>query len=274
MQDIEQLAKPGAFLFVVPHLDDEVLGFGTMLQRLSGRRTMHVLVSTCGDSLPLGGSAAGGPASEICAVRRAETSAALNKLGLSPEHLHFLDFSEFSVTDHESELADAVEALANKLKVAAIFAPFRYDQHADHLAVHRAAWTALNRLDLRPLLVEYFVYYNYPLLGGDIRRFLHKEKCAVIEPSNAESNIKREALRCFVSQNTLYYDGQVRPVLSDELLQSYANGPEFFVPSTTGAPVPAVLKLPGVVPAVAQWLQPRLKKFKERMRARSGASKG
>ena len=156
----------------------------------------------------------------------------MDRLGVGAERLHFLDLPDGELSAHLVSLTARLAALIRTIRPQTVLTPFRYDQHPDHLAVRRATVAAIADEGVTPgamTLLEYFVYFRYPLLAeGDIRRVVATEHLVEIdiEPVRVD---KRAALDAYVSQVTRYFPWQTRPVLTEAVLDEHAIGPECFV---------------------------------------------
>jgi LmbE family N-acetylglucosaminyl deacetylase len=222
----------GPVLVVAPHSDDETLGCGGTIALFAPTRSIHVVYAADGRLSPSG--ADGKPAAEadsLPAVRRAEAETAMAGLGLGADRLHFLDLPDGQLNAHRSTLTARLAELVRTLRPRTVLTPFRYDQHPDHLAVHKATVDAVAEGSATGeiTLLEYFVYFRYPLLAeGDIRRAVAPAHLVEIdiEPVRVA---KRAALDAYVSQVTHYFPWQTRPVLTEAVLDEHASGPEWFV---------------------------------------------
>ncbi|WP_225438027.1 PIG-L deacetylase family protein [Candidatus Frankia nodulisporulans] len=144
---------PPRVVVVAPHPDDEVLGVGGLLVRLSelGARITVVAV-TDGD-----GSHPGSPtlsARQLAQHRIAEQHAALTALGLGQAPVPRAELPDGQVTGHEAALAAFVEPLLTA--DTWVLTTWRGDRHPDHEATGRAAALAARRAGAR--LVEYPVW--------------------------------------------------------------------------------------------------------------------
>lgn len=257
----------GSVLILVPHMDDEILGCGATLAGLGLKNRAYFLFVTAGGSLPAGCRAEdnAGLLQTVGDTRRKESWAALSVLGVPPENLHFLDVPEGGVAEAAVSLEEAIFEMLEDVQPDTVLIPFRFDQHHDHVALNRIARAALRRTMPMPYTLEYFVYTHLPLLlKRDIREFCRKQHL-LTNPSPA-AETKLTALRCFTSQTTLFYQGQVRPVLSEDFLREMAEQPEMFLRADADAASADLLNIPPWFLGLAQWLQPRLKWVKETVR--------
>jgi LmbE family N-acetylglucosaminyl deacetylase len=232
---------PGTIMVAAPHMDDEVLACGGTIARLPDRARVHLIYATDGtrsytpvvpwldETSP-----------ELSTVRRAEARLALQTLGVSPGNLHFLDFPDGKLEHHKREFETSFMELLRKIRPDHVLIPFRYDRHPDHLAVNRAAHSALRRHNSRAQLFEYFVYYRWRMLPGrDIRTYVQADQLLAVDIETVAAR-KRTALECFKSQTTRYYTWQDRPILSQTSLDEVCRHPEVFLrydPVLAGAAV-------------------------------------
>jgi len=256
-------------LILSPHFDDEVLGCGHLMAGAARKRELHVAYGTRGDLLPAGLSAGENRehVQSIGETRRSESLRALAMLGVPAAQAHFLDVPERAVARQRQALSVRLAALLEQVRPGTVVMPFRYDQHVDHIAMHRIARAVIARMTEPARILEYFVYHHYPLLPRrDIRRYCAPSLLKAVRP---DPSAKRAALECFVSQATLYFRGQQRPVLSRELIEERSAAPEFFFDGS--APAGQGLAIPACLVRCAQFLQPRLKRIKESLRTRVSA---
>ncbi|HEX3824627.1 MAG TPA: PIG-L family deacetylase [Mycobacteriales bacterium] len=131
------------------HPDDEVLGVGGVLRRLAGCGASVVMVwATDGEaSHPESTRFA---RSRLGALRRAESVAAIGKLGIAPQAMHHLGLPDSGLASHLPELIEALRAVVDVSDV--VFAPWRGDGHPDHEAAGEAA------AELGTTLVEYPIW--------------------------------------------------------------------------------------------------------------------
>jgi LmbE family N-acetylglucosaminyl deacetylase len=231
---IDPLARlAGPVLVVAPHSDDETLGCGGTIALLAPSRAVHVVYATDGRLSPSGPDGKAAPdADALPAIRRAEAEAAMARLGVAADRLHFLDLPDGQLRAHAAMLEGRLAELLRTLRPQTVLTPFRHDQHPDHLAVRRATVAAIAAAGTgtgEVTLLEYFVYFRYPLLAeGDIRRVVAAGHLVEIdiEPVRVD---KRAALDAYTSQVARYFPWQTRPVLTEAVVAEHASGPEWFV---------------------------------------------
>ena len=114
-------------------------------------------------------------------------------------------------------------------------------------------------------LLEYFVYYRWKMLAsGDVRTCIRPEHLVSVD-IRAQSQAKREALNCFTSQTTLFHPWQVRPVLSEELIDEVSSGPEFFLRAAPAAGDAEIFSISPLWIRAVHAIEPVLKKKKEQI---------
>jgi LmbE family N-acetylglucosaminyl deacetylase len=259
---------PGTILIIAPHMDDEVLACGGTIARLPHPGRVHVVYATDGARsytpvVPWMDSTS--PA--LSSARRAESRSALERLGVSPGNLHFLDFPDGQLEQHTDSLERAFVDLLRKLQPDHVLTPFRFDRHPDHLAVNHVAHSALQREGSRAQLFEYFVYYRWRMLPRrDVRAYVRNDQLLAVDIASVAGR-KRMALDCFKSQTTQYYPWQDRPILSQTSLEEVCRYPEVFLKYDPG------LSGVKVFTAARGWIrfvhafEPRAKRHKDQVMA-------
>jgi len=131
---IDPLAHMGTVLVIAPHPDDEILGCGGTIARLSAAgHDVHVAIATRGAPLRY---------SEEDVERVREEAAAAHAL-LGVARTHHLDHpaAELDRVPH-AELNAAMGALFATVKPDTVFLPFVGDIHLDHQLIFRSALVA------------------------------------------------------------------------------------------------------------------------------------
>jgi LmbE family N-acetylglucosaminyl deacetylase len=177
---------------VAAHPDDEVLGTGGILAILAaaGTRVRLVAVTDGEGSHPDADPAA------IARTRRAETAAALERLGAGGIEVVRLGFPDTGLAAREEELAEALTGQCAGFGVC--LAPWEADAHADHEATGRAAGRAGRRAGAAVL--TYPIWMWHWARPGDRRVPWHRA-CQVRLPA-AVATAKRAAIGAFASQLT------------------------------------------------------------------------
>lgn len=260
---------PGKLLILAPHMDDEVLACGGTIAQLPQKKHIQVVYATDGALSPVApGGRAGLPPEDLPDIRISEARAALERLGIPAENLHFWGFPDARLQDYAAPLRRRLGDLIAELQPEQLLVPFRYDRHPDHLALHRAALAVAEGLEL-PEIVEYFVYYRWQLLPGkDLRRFIPPEKLWWIDIS-AQAELKQRALQCYRSQTTCFYPWQSRAILPPARVEEVSRAPEVFLRYDPQQPGAAVFSRARSWIRLVHRLEPRLKVWKDRLFYRS-----
>jgi LmbE family N-acetylglucosaminyl deacetylase len=174
-------------LVVAPHPDDEILGVAGLMAML-GRADLAAV--TDGEaSHP--GSVVHTPAA-LSAIRRAETTEALSRLGLAGTTVHRLGQPDGGIDE------DAVRACLVALLSPGrwCLATWREDGHPDHEAVGRAAARACGETGAR--LIEYPIWMWHWALPGDPSVPWERARTVDLTPSAVAA--KAAAIAAFPSQ--------------------------------------------------------------------------
>ncbi|GAB6901662.1 PIG-L deacetylase family protein [Kineosporia succinea] len=214
---------------IAPHPDDESLGAGGLLHRLSAAGcSLTVAIVTDGAA----GYPSANPAQrqELVRTRRRETWAAIRELGRHGAQPVFLDIPDGEATEHEQEIT---QRLADLLPDGGlVLAPWPDDPHPDHQAVGRAARIAAARAGLE--LWQYPIWMRHSMRPDDAR--VDDSTLSVVCLSTAERQAKRRAIQAHVSQIRSPFTGY-GPVLPDHVLELFADGLEpFFIPRNPQLP--------------------------------------
>lgn len=245
---------------VSPHPDDETLGCGALMAQLGATREIHVLFVTDGSRSPEPPEGVEFDRSQLVAAREDEAREAMAVLGIPGRNLRFLRLPDGRLSASRDALCRTLVDALRPFQADDVLVPFRYDWHPDHLAVHQAVVRAAAAGAIASRVVEYFVYTQRRLLPrGDIRAYLRPDQ-AVLMPAEVQRDVKLQALECFRTQTTRYYEWQRRPILTPDLLRRMCAAPEAFV--AYRAPAGDVLHRAAWVRA-ASAAEPRLKRLKD-----------
>lgn len=261
--DLEFLS--GTIAVVAPHMDDEVLACGGLIARLPQKNQIHVIYATDGMKSPaplIPGRDQISP--DLGQIRMRESTAAMKLLGLPEQNLHFLCFPEGELMKYKNDLLDALRASIRAISPDFILVPFRFDRHPDHLAINHAITSDLEEGQMSGRMIEYFVYYRWRLMPKrDIRKYIPPRFLNRLDISEVAS-LKRKALDCFVSQTTIYYSWQTRPILTPTLLDEECQNPEMFLMPHASAPGAAVFSSAVLWIRVVHRIEPILQRWKYR----------
>lgn len=228
--DPERVAALAPLLVVAPHPDDETLGAGGLIARLTGlgRRVDVMLVSDGAASHP--GSTAH-PPGRLAALRRREMEAALNVLGVDPDrHLHALGLADGAVPDADADgfkgAVARVARLIEEIGPAVVLLPWRHDPHPDHRATFALGDRALRAMTRPPRRLEYPLWLlvrpdegTIPEPGAGFRIGIEDQLPA-----------KRRAIMAHVSQTTPLIDDAERTYcLTAEALAPFLGRHEVFI---------------------------------------------
>ena len=211
-------------------MDDEALVCGGLIAKIPDKDCLHIIYCTDGMKSPapiLPGKDRISP--DLGEVRMNESTQAMKRLGVPEQNLHFLGLPEAQLQENMRTLQKKLRENFELINPQFIFIPFRYDRHLDHLAVNHAVVSDIKQGLLQVQLVEYFVYYRWRLLPKrDIRKYVKSQFLYELDISDVAEQ-KRESLDRFVSQTTIYYPWQTRPILTSKLLDEECQNPEYFL---------------------------------------------
>jgi N-acetylglucosamine malate deacetylase 1 len=143
-----------------PHQDDETLGCGGLiaLKRAAGVEVRVVFLTDGGKS------PSNLPREALVALRRQEAIQALGLLGVSPEHIDFLDYPDstlqtLNLEQQQSLLAEIGQLIAQH-RPQEVYVPHRQDRHyfGDHEATRNLVKTALQKSGMTITLWQYPVW--------------------------------------------------------------------------------------------------------------------
>jgi N-acetylglucosamine malate deacetylase 1 len=191
-------------LVIAPHPDDEVLGCGGTIARLSGLGCdVHVGIVTRAD----------GPdfAPDVVEIGRREAHAAHHLLGVKQTHYLDLPAAALDRVAH-SEMNKAIGKLVADVEPDTVFVPFLGDVHLDHQLVFLSSLVAVRprnaKTPLRVYAYETLSETNWyapgitptfaPNVYVDISGFLDR---------------KIEAFSCFASQIKAFPDERSKPAI-------------------------------------------------------------
>ncbi len=156
---LDDIIGPGPVLILAPHPDDETLGCGGLIAECcaAGRPPFVLVVTDGAGSHPHSTSH---PSSRLRAIREGEARQAVALLGLPADRIGFLGLPD-TAAPHDGPGFDravaAIVACAAQTGCTSIAAPWRFDPHGDHLAVHFMAEAAASSSGLR--------HVAYPVWG-------------------------------------------------------------------------------------------------------------
>jgi LmbE family N-acetylglucosaminyl deacetylase len=195
-------------LVVAGHPDDEVLGLGGQLARLSPR--IHVLQVTDGAPHDMQDAWAQGFSShqEYAEARRRELLAALALAGIGLERTTVFGIPDQRASLDLVALTRRLSELFSWLRPDCVIAPAYEGGHPDHDAAAFAVWAAralLRRAGQRvPVSLEFPLYHAGHDGAMIASRFVAGGPAAlVLQLDSAQQERKRRMLECFASQQAV-----------------------------------------------------------------------
>ena len=166
-------------VIVSPHPDDETLGCAGLIQSLLRQGLMpFVLVFTNGDGFDASihlklyeVKIKPEDRAAYSQMRMLETLKAMAKLGLPPQQVIFLGFSERTLAEDwlwkgDEKFVKALVEHLERIQPTTVILPSRYDDHPIHAIVCSIGWTALfqlaseGRLSQMPRVFEVLIHYG------------------------------------------------------------------------------------------------------------------
>lgn len=121
----------GIVVIVAPHPDDEVLGCGGLMQRLTAQgREVHIVFMTGGEGSHW--NCCELPEEQIKDARRKLACQINPTLGIDISHLHFLNYPDGGISRAHSEI-ECLKNLLDELKPTAVFVPHWGEGWPDHI---------------------------------------------------------------------------------------------------------------------------------------------
>jgi len=225
-------------LIISPHMDDEILGCGGVMSLHTDKRLLYCMFVTDGAKSPLPLLPwQGRPDTKLPKIREREARHALGEIGLPENNLTFLGLSDNGLAWQHQDLMRRLEVEICRIRPTLILVPFRYDQHPDHVAVHRAVRELIRQGRIKAQVLEYFVYIRWRLIPGrDIRVMVSAQRLVQVDIASV-SEQKRNALGEYRSQTSIMYPWQESPILTDESIRWRCSEPEYFLVSEPGEPL-------------------------------------
>ena len=194
--DFKQFEK-GNLLVLASHPDDEAIGLGVLLQRISTKR-VHVLY------LCTGVNRHHPNATDYTALRQQEAVNAMALLGIPKERLHFLNCVNRELAQHLPEATEVVGSFIRKLAPRNVFAPAYEGGHPDHDATAALVLQLHNTHFFGACNVFEYTLYNVQndmgRLGGFLPCTLSHYKEYLYQPTKKELVFKQRLLDVFDSQ--------------------------------------------------------------------------
>ncbi len=212
-------ALPSVLLVLAPHPDDDVLGCSLLMRRVTAAGAKVIVVW-----LTDGGASHGalGPADRqrLTERRREEALAGVAALGVTPQHVEFLNYPDGALAEHVDEARARLRILCLAHAVDTVVATDEGDGHPDHRAAFQIA-TGLSA----PRLYSYPISTRY-----DGEPYSPPNEAVYI--AGEDGDFKRFALRQHYSQSSA--GGATYP-LSAATIDRFCAGPELFIPIRTAS---------------------------------------
>jgi LmbE family N-acetylglucosaminyl deacetylase len=259
----------GTLVIVAPHMDDAVLACGGTISKLPRKDRIHIIYATDGSQSPQSILPHyQNRSKDLTKIRMEEAKEALQTLGVTEKNLHFFNFPDGKLNKYSRDFSESFISLIQQIKATHLLVPFEYDSHPDHLTVHHLTTKAIQKVTINDIKVfEYFVYYNLRMLpGGDLRKYVNPKWLYRVDIHD-KCKQKRNALFCFRSQVTKFYDWQESPVLSQTIVDDVCRNQEVFVhriySQTSKRKEKLFIGYGNYIPAI-HLLEPVLKKMKDK----------
>lgn len=202
-------------MLIVAHPDDEVVGVGSLLWKLSNIQVVH---ATDGAPRNMTDALASGCTSRpaYAKKRRMEAESALNLVGYKSPHCISLGFVDQEASLNLPGLSLRIAELAECLKCQVILTHAYEGGHPDHDAVAFSVWAACRLLQMEsktvPDVVEFASYH-----GDGTSRIVTNQLIPVndseiveIKLGNVEQNLKKQMIECFESQKNVLSEFTVK----------------------------------------------------------------
>jgi LmbE family N-acetylglucosaminyl deacetylase len=243
-------------------MDDEALACGGLIAQLPQKERIHLIYATDGMKSPAPVVPGDTIDPHLGEMRVRESITAMSVLGVPEENLRFLRLPEGQLSSHIPKLREMLLQTILKIGADTIFIPFRYDRHLDHLKINQIVVEAHQQGFIKSQIIEYFIYYRSRLLPlRDIRKYIHSNLLLTVNIEGVAAD-KRRALDCFISQTTLFYPWQTRPILTASLLDDECQNPEHFLYYDPAFPGAAVFKKLALWIRIVHRIEPYLQKWK------------
>lgn len=164
----------GPTLVVAAHPDDEVLGCGGMIALLRyAEIPVRVIIASDGAASHPGSKVY--PPAALGALRRAESEAGLQILGVSPEDITFLGLPDGAVPRPDDPHGDAAASLVRAALLSwpwfeTVLLPWRRDPHGDHQATWALFVAVLEQVHSLARRLEYPIWSRVSPALDDLPR--------------------------------------------------------------------------------------------------------
>jgi LmbE family N-acetylglucosaminyl deacetylase len=183
-------------LFIAAHPEDETIGAGITISRLSRVTVVHVTDGSPRDSRFIAMKFTG-TATEYAAVRAREVNAALTLAGVAEPSIHCLGYRDQEASHEMSSVAEQVGIVLDDLRPDVVVTVPYEGGHPDHdacaFAVHAAA--AMRSVPI----AEMALYHSHDgqMVAG---RFLSDLDELIVDLGSYERALKTKMYDCFATQ--------------------------------------------------------------------------
>jgi LmbE family N-acetylglucosaminyl deacetylase len=186
------VVEANSALIVAPHFDDEVLGCGGLVTKLTAAGAV-VRVVFCSDGA---GESADPDGRRHESVRRREEARGVAAL-LGLAGIDELDLPDGSLMEHVEAMADGLARLLLEHRPELVFVPSPLEVSADHRAAFAALQRALNDLRGAGRLATNGRLRTLAILAYEVNHPLHPD---VLVDVGAQVSLLERAMRCYASQ--------------------------------------------------------------------------
>lgn len=230
-----------------PHQDDETLGCGgTIIRKRQAGATVKIVFMTDGCK----SHAHLIPEAELKQIRSREALSAAQVLGVAPENVIALNFTDGTLQEQQAAAVKMVASILATEQPEEIFVPHRQEPPADHFVTNQIVYQALEHLGQAATVYEYPIWFwdQYPwthmilsnqrtwkklgisLLSGLGTNLLRQLNCSVEIQDILE--LKRQALNQHRSQMQPLIENTAWMTLGDlsngEFIDCFFQDREFF----------------------------------------------
>ncbi len=204
-------------IFFAPHPDDETLGCGgTIAKRINEGYKVFVVIMTDGRhafSKVLSITSNPTP-EEIKQIRKKEVTDAVSILGVLKSNLFFFDFEDYTLSQHEPEVEQAVTAFLEGHFPDEVYFPLKRDWHPDHQSASRVIRRCLQKRNLENSVFQYSITHKFSRIGPKFEKMIGflSNRTRVVDISDY-LDIKKRAVEEFRSETQIWLSNQTKPIV-------------------------------------------------------------
>lgn len=216
---------PQRILIISPHPDDETLACGgTIAKKVKEGHDVSIIFFTDGRNSHLHtlGITSDPSPNELAQIRIREAHNACRILGVRSHNLIFLGYTSNIVLDKRHVVENRVIQIILNTSPGEIYYPDIKDSHPTHKATHEIVKSVLKKVDCPSQEFRYVIW-------GSTDNFKKDDEWKYLAVDIKESlSIKKKAIAEYKSQVTIFSKYQTQPLLSQEFIQGFLKGREFF----------------------------------------------